>query len=153
MLKLTTHIMLAIIILVAGYTGFNKLRYWEKSSRIFSLDEQRQVFEGMRNRGNGNREAVRYGSFIPRPDSAGMARGNGNFSRSATGFAEDHENAGDFHVREHSRQGKVLNFSNSIWFLAVFALFTLITIYADRLISGLVKKSEFSVSKRFGNEK
>jgi hypothetical protein len=53
MVKKISFFILSAAILVSGYIGFNKLNYWERSARIFSINKNDQSFEGRIGRGPG----------------------------------------------------------------------------------------------------
>ena len=50
MFKKIIYGVIAIAVVIAGYIGFNRLNYWQRSVRIFNLDSN-QSFEGRGGRG------------------------------------------------------------------------------------------------------
>jgi len=56
MVKKISLIILSAAILVIGYIAFSKLNYWERSTRIFSINNMDQSFEGRMGRGPGGFE-------------------------------------------------------------------------------------------------
>jgi len=53
MVKKISFLLISAAILVFGYIGFNKLNYWERSARIFRINNMDQSFEGRMGRGPG----------------------------------------------------------------------------------------------------
>jgi hypothetical protein len=52
MLRRISYTVMAVVVLATGYTGFTKLRYWERSVWIFKTGNSSSAFEG---RGRGGR--------------------------------------------------------------------------------------------------
>jgi hypothetical protein len=162
MAKKISTLILSVAIVVTGVIGFGKLRYWERSVRIFSYNSN-SSFE-RRGRGAegfesgegfwGQAETGRFDSKqLPDslrtnfrrdmeqrermqqnlPDSLRQEisafNGNSSFRGGRDGNFRnmDRRGRGGFHG------GSNINLRNVTWFLAVFALLTLVTIYADKL--------------------
>jgi len=159
MVKKISFLILAAAILVTGVIGFRKLGYWERSVRIFKTGSGTQ-FEGRTGRGGGGREFERGESERPLlrelPDSirarfeAGEGRqGQGmrgrnipdslrqqlrpqDGGRTGRGSFEGGFRTGEGRGRGEFPGGQKINIRNVKWFLAVFALFTVIAIYIDK---------------------
>jgi len=152
MLRKISFSLLSVAILIIGISAFNKLGYWDKSVRIFSFRSD-SSFAGRNGGGQGGRSergrfigqegrGERFGRSEMRniPDSlrqrfqqGGRERMNqGNFS----GGIRNVEGRG----RSDFNGGKKVSLRNVLWFLAVFASFTVATLYIDRWISLLRKR-------------
>jgi hypothetical protein len=162
MVKKISYLIIASAILIAGYFAVGRLNYWERSVRIFSIKNADQRFGGrgdFRGRGGFERpDRFREGSGRPvmreLPDSirarfeaeggrrsrsdrnipddlrsqSGPGRGERIEGRSFEGGRRDR----DDHGRGGFPGGKKIYLRNVIWFLAVFAAFTVITLYLDK---------------------
>jgi hypothetical protein len=133
MARKISFLILSVAILVIGIIGFNKLGYWDRSVRIFSFNSD-VPFEGRGGRGQGDRvfegregRGGREGFTRPEmrelPDSI-RARFEAVEGR--------HDPGGEGRERGEFRGGKKINLRNVLWFLAVFASFTVIVIYMDK---------------------
>lgn len=113
MVKKIIYITIAIAIIAAGYTGFKKLNYWPRSARIFSYnpDQASGGRSGRDHGGNEGRNHLRDGS---RSDNQRPQRGESG--------------------RGGSRNENKINLRNVWWFLSVFAAFTVMTVYSDKMI-------------------
>jgi hypothetical protein len=162
MIKRIGFIVFATVILVAGCFAFNKLGYWERSVRIFKIKNQDQLFEGREGdrfdrhtnrefpdsiRANfGTERGERFSRNRNVPDSLRQQfRGNSD-GRTDRGSIEGGIRNGDRHDRGDLRGGKKISLGNVFLFLAVFASFTVIVIYADKAISSFRKRKN---SKQF----
>jgi hypothetical protein len=143
---------LSVAILVAGVIGFSKLRYSERSIRIFSYStdvsaigrsagERRGEF-GRPQRGSGFEGERRGHDTIDRniPDSLRQKPEQGGRVRMQSGSFEGRPGGGEGHGRGDSQIGAKINLKNVPWFLAVFAAFTVAALYIDRGICLLRKK-------------
>lgn len=155
---------ISVAIVAAGYIGFNRLNYWERSARIFNMTSSGQQFGDRR----FSREAGfdRRGGFgerggFERPESGQItdslrrrfdggnrrqAFGGGNLPDSlrqqgardeGEGFERGPFEGGGFGTRggqgRHGfDEGNKINLRNIVWFLAVFASFTVVVIYIDK---------------------
>jgi hypothetical protein len=158
MIRKISLTVLSVAILVTGFIAFRNLNYWERSGMIFKLNSNQPFTREMGRGGFGERErslrpdgsgdsfkrperpdlpdsvVERYDAernSRMRPDSIrhsnmtddfrgerGSFRGNNNHNR----------REGNFHGRRQINLGTVG------WFLAVFALFTLITIVVEKAL-------------------
>jgi hypothetical protein len=154
MVRKISFLILSVAILVSGVIAAGKLGYWDRSVRIFSLSSS-TPFEGGKggrqlergefgDRGNFDRQrtagegpdrrethelpdSIRQ-KFQP-PDRGRFEAGSFNGGTRNGGGGE----GGEFHG------GKKLSLINVLWFLAVFASFTVIAIYADKGL-GLLRR-------------
>lgn len=161
MFKKISYLLFASAILITGCIAINKLNYWERSVRIFSIKNQN--FEGRRGRGQfgieGFSEREGRSGFersgigeIPdsirakittagrrqitrdRDTSDSLIQQSGRNNRELRGrdsFESGTRNGRD-RGRSNSPRGRKIYFSNVLWFLAVFASFTVLTIYVDK---------------------
>lgn len=164
MVKKISFSILALAILAAGIYAFSRTNYWERSIRIFSYDSEavfngrdgrgQRGFEGRRMQ--GERRDFDRPDFSQLPDSvrakfeAGGGRpesGRGNIPDSLRRQSVDRNRLegvrppfeggfrdGGGRGRGEFPGGKSINFRNVQWFLAVFAMFTVIAIYLDKAI-------------------
>jgi hypothetical protein len=173
MVKKISIIILALGILTVGYFSAKKLNFWEKGIMIFKYNSSAQQFEGRGGRGGfegrpqlgsnmqrGGRMNVpdsvraRFEARGQRPDrrqrpvsdslSAGRMRqdpafaGRGSFE----GRTRDMEGPEGRGGRD-GRGGSTIALRNVMYFLGVFAFFTVIAIYLEKfycLITGKNKK-------------
>ena len=169
MVKKISLIILSLAIVAAGIIGAIKLNYWQRSVSIFKVNSSEQQFgrggrgPGMEGfgRGEGMRDGMRRelsdsirqrfaGQGRPemrmerqRPDSL-FRRVPGQDSFRGEGGLGRGSRIGDRHGEEDFRGGKKINLDTVGWFLAVFASFTVLTIYVD--------KAYCMVSKRKGRQ-
>ena len=135
MVRKISFALLALAILVTGVIAFRKLNYWESSVWIFKLNSG-QLTEG------------RIGH------DQGDGRGHGGFrdQRRREFPREFSERSGRIPTDEGFRQrggrgrgefrgGKKINLGNVLWYLAVFASFTVAAIYTDKCLR-LIRKSK-----------
>jgi hypothetical protein len=167
MIRKIATLIFSVAIVVAGVIGFNKLRYWDRSKRIFvSNTAFGNRFEGWRGVPDGNmrfegfpREAggERRQGFENIPDSIRRRRPDSNRERfpagadslrreRAVGFRG---NPGEFRRGGFGgrgerggdfRRGGNVRLNNVYWFLSVFAGFVVLTIYLDKLAKFIRKK-------------
>ncbi|HLN56093.1 MAG TPA: hypothetical protein VK207_08875 [Bacteroidales bacterium] len=133
MVKKIIFVVVSVVIVVAGYIGFGKLSYFERSVRIFRMDNQ--SFSGRAGRGFENGGQFRGVRGEARPDFRHLpdsvrrtedssVRGSRRFEGSIHG---NEGRRGDFRGREK------VSLQSVGWFLAVFASFTVITICIEKL--------------------
>ena len=152
---------LAIAILVVGIMGFKRLRFYERSAWVFKTNSEQSFRRGRFERGgNEGREfrsrpenfregerpdfrnlpdsvrqrmlAERFGGQAP--DS--LRRGS---VRSAPG-ERDASGERNFRRDGRGRGGSDVRLVSVGWFLAVFAGFTVVTVYLDKIIKLIRRK-------------
>lgn len=165
MVRTISTIAISIAIIVSGYIAFQKLGYWERSSRIFKYDSTAIPERGM-GRGFGRFEGRGGGEF---QREAGSRRGEGRFGQGAINdspgrrpeegrreaFGDNvpdslrntvrHEALFRERGRGEGRGGGFhgesgIHLGSVAWFLAVFSGITVITIWFDKLASLALKK-------------
>jgi hypothetical protein len=157
MVKKIGIIVFVLALIAAGYISLKKLNYLERSIAIFKLDSSSQTFEGRGGRGTGEQNGGRpagmrqgfheggersgrmnvpdsvrrrlqnydqrnSGRELNRRDTVLMGRGEFN---GRPGGYEGFERRGD-------RRGNTINLKMVGYYLGVFALFTLITVYIEK---------------------
>jgi hypothetical protein len=163
MVKKISILLISVVILITGFISLKKLNYIDRSIMVFKIDSStfpaeargerqeggarpvRQGFEGRsgrpafegkgRNfpeRGSVKRDSMTSGRPIPgrfENDSISIIRGavDGGFRR--------HEEGND----RGGRGGKSISLINVLYFLSVFAAFTVIAIYVDKAVSRMVR--------------
>ena len=162
MAKKISFLILSVSILVIGVIAFSKLRYWDRSARIFSFRSD-IPFEGRMARGSGGREEFARFEMHELPDSM-KVRFGAREGRPGPGMSEriipdslrqqlrsrngEHPERGSFKAgirngegrgRGEFPGGKKINIRNVKLFLAVFASFTVNVIYIDKVIC-LIRK-------------
>jgi hypothetical protein len=161
MVKKISYLIFAAAILTTGYFAFNRLHYWERSTGIFSFKSSDQPFHG---RMGGDQDQFNAGKNHQRmrelniPDSphqqsrltedelieknslesgAVLKHQTGlehrNKLESGNGFETGAERMNRHGGNDFPGDTKI-NLRNSIWFLAVFASFAILTIYIDKVI-------------------
>lgn len=161
MVRKIIYAIISLMILYFGYSAFTRLNYWDRSTRIFKLDRS-QTFD--RRLGRGGPEGSRGGRTDLRniPDSIRQrfadAGGRPEFRPERSEFRQIPDSvrrgfAGPGFRRSNERDegrghgdfrgGKKINLNNIWWFMAVFASFTVIVLYLDRLII-LIRKRRFA---------
>lgn len=179
MVKKVLFWVISAAILVCGYSGFNKLNYWERCVRIVKLNSDepfdRRMGRGGFEAGSERRDArpdfrnlpdsirqrsgSREGRSFERPEMRNLPdsvrrrfensregqaiRGRvipdslrrefRNIDGERTSFEAGIRSGGGRSGRGDSR-GQKINLDNIWWFTAVFASFTVIMIYFDKLI-------------------
>jgi len=159
MAKRIGFLIASAIIIVIGIIAFNRLHYWERSAQIFyTTNGQSTARDFNRHRGDfggDNRRERTEGlggrferqNFRNLPDSTRQrifAERNPNASPDSLHesrlrvFPAERENfrnhsfeRGGRHGRGDFHRGNQIQLANVTWFLAVFALFTLATVYLD----------------------
>jgi hypothetical protein len=144
MVKKISFLILSVAILVIGIIAFSKLSYWDRSVRIFSFSSA-APFEGRMGRGPGGgefegreRSGGREGRPIPEmrerniPDSLRQQFGTRDGERMGRGPFEGGIRNGESRGRGEFPGSKKINLRNVVWFLAVFASFTVVAIYLDK---------------------
>jgi len=172
MVKKISFSILALAILAAGIYAFTRTNYWERSIRIFSYDSSASFngrggngqggFDGRRmpgesrdfNRPDFNQlpdsvrarfEAGRGRPDTDRgnvPDSLRRQSGDRNRLEGGRPSFEGGFRDGGGRGRGEFPGGKIINFRNVQWFLAVFAMFTVIAIYLDKAICLIRKRNK-----------
>jgi hypothetical protein len=167
MIRKISLAVLSAAILVTGFIAFRNLNYWGRSVMIFKMNSNQPFTRGM-GRGRGGFEGSEIqrrpdGSgerfkrperpdlpdsvggrhdaetdFRMLPDSLRNSTRTENFRREGGSFRGDNNynrRDGNFHG------GRQINLGTVGWFLAVFALFTLITIGTEKVIK-LIRPSK-----------
>lgn len=162
MVKKISFLILSVAILVIGVIAFGKLGYWDRSVRIFKFSSNTPS-EGRIDRGRAGREGFGRPEMRELPDSI-RARFETREGRPGQGIRErnipdslrqqlrprDGERIGRGSIEGGIRNGedrgrgefpggKKINIRNVKWFLAVFAAFTVIAIYFDKVVC-LIRK-------------
>ena len=119
MLKKISVIAVSVIIVVFGCIAFQKLNYWERSVRIFSLGNSAESAD---RRPGGERNRVYSGEEF---------RGKDSHRGAESGIRQGELRGGERHGTE--RDGRNINFDKVILFLAVFASSTVMIICIDKL--------------------
>jgi hypothetical protein len=152
MVKKISYIVISVAILVTGYFAFSKLNYWERSVRIFKINNSDQPVEGRMGRGprgferpamrelpdsiqsrfesGGERPMMRNRNI---PDSLRQPFRRTDGERVERGSFEGGIGRGDGRGRGDFPGGKRINLRNVAWFLGVFAAFAVISIYLDKM--------------------
>jgi len=142
MVKKISFLIISVAILVIGVIAFSKLSYWDRSVRIFKYSSNTS-FEGRIGRGQEGREfegrerpGGREGFVRPEirelPDSIQFRPRNGERLERAPGGGGIRN--GEGRGRGEFPGGKKVNIRNVKWFLAVFAAFTVVAIYIDKVV-------------------
>lgn len=155
MFRKISTIVLVVVVVATGVFAFLSLRYWENSVRIFQINSDQPDFRGGRGGFDGRKRHERpyetrsnfeFGErrnlpdslrnkfnderdFRTLPDSVRQSMGHDGFRGDRGSFRGGHggdRRGGDF------RGGSRINLGRASGFLAVFALFTLITIGIDK---------------------
>jgi hypothetical protein len=172
MVKKISFSILALAILAAGIYAFTRTNYWERSTRIFSYDSAASFNgRGGRGQGGfdgrripGERRDFNRPDFNQLPDSVrarfeagpgrpGSDRGNVPDSlRRQSGDRNRLEGSrppfeggfrdGNGRGRGEFPGGNSISLRNVQWFLAVFAMFTVIAIYLDKAICLIRKRNK-----------
>jgi len=174
MVKKISCLIISAAIITAGYFALGKLNYWERSVRIFSMNNTDQRFEG---RGRGGFERPegfreRSGRQVMRelpdsirarfeaegrrpmirdrniPDSLRRQFRQDGVERIDRGSFEGRTRDGGDRGRGGFSGGKKINLMNVVWFLAVFASFTVITVYLDKAYCLIKKRRNGKVNIR-----
>jgi hypothetical protein len=160
MVKKISFLVFSVAILVIGVIAFSKLGYLDRSIRIFKYSSN-SPFEGRQGRGPEGREGrevfarpemrelpdsirARFENREGRPgqglrernvpDSIRQQFGPRDGERTGRGSNDGGFRNGEGRGRGEFPGGKKINIRNVKWFLAVFAAFTVIAIYADKTV-------------------
>lgn len=160
MAKRIGFLIISAAIIVIGIIAFNRLHYWERSVQIFAMNNGQAFGRGFDwHRGDFNNSDRRgrfeaFGDRLERqnfrnlPDSTrqrinaerevsissdslreGRLR---TFPSEREDFRNHSFDRGRRHGRGNFHRGNQIQLTNVTWFLAVFALFTAVTIYLDK---------------------
>ncbi|MGW8315040.1 MAG: hypothetical protein ACWGNV_05525 [Bacteroidales bacterium] len=167
MWKSVSTLILSVVILAAGYYGATKLRYWERSIWVFKSATPPQRFE-RRDRSFPREVPLRDGTEQPRPSrdraerpvppenrsDAENSRSGQRAAQNSTQFRQNQERdsevppsirRGNFDNDRRGHhgpgRGKKISLGTVGWFLAVFASFTVITLYLDRITQRFRRKN------------
>lgn len=149
MFRKISTIVLMVAIVVTGVLAFVSLRYWENSARIFEINSDQQNFRSGRGGFEGRERherpdgARRDYEFRERPDLPDSLRNKFSDERHFETLPDSlrQKFRRDDFRGEHGafrgghggdRRGSRISLGKASGFLAVFALFTLITIGIDR---------------------
>lgn len=144
MLRKISFAILSVAILVTGVIALRKLNYLDSSIWVFKLNSgqvsERRMGHGFgegagRGRGQGMRERNFTDSL--RHEFPPEFRERGERIPPAGNF-RNHDGRG----RGYFREGSKINLGNVLWFLAVFASLTVITIYIDKAIKLFCRKKK-----------
>jgi len=138
MVKKISFSILALAILAVGIYAFTKINYWERSIRIFSYDSAAS-FNGRGGRGQGGFDGRRIPgerSDFNRPDFNQLPDSVRARFEAGRGRPDAGRGRGEFPV------GNSISIRNVQWFLAVFAMFTVIAIYLDKAICLIRKRNK-----------
>jgi len=141
MVKKISFLIISLAILVIGVIGFNKLGYWDRSTRIFNLNSdspfERRVGRGPGEAGYGRQEQGMRDRNIP--DSLTKQFGSADGGNIGHGPSVGGIRNGEGRGRGEFQEGAKINLRNVKWFLSVFAAITVIAIYTDKGIC-LIRK-------------
>lgn len=148
MVKKIATLVLSVSVIVVGIMALNRLNYWERSVWILKVDNQqnfgrrdidrsRPNFEGRNNREGKARFEHPDTQILP--DGAIQQRAE-NFRRDRESSNRERNFDRDRHDRGSSRRGRNVQLGNVSWFLAASALFTVVTIYIDKVFCTLRRK-------------
>jgi hypothetical protein len=155
MVRKISFAVLALAILITGVIAFRKLNYWESSIWIFKLNSGQRIEsrtghsqgdgrgrggfrdEGRPERAEGIEGQQRHGERFEGSRMRDFPDSNrGRFPSDAGFRSRDGLGRGDF------RGGKKINLGSVLWYLAVFASFTVAAIYIDNLLRLLLKNKK-----------
>jgi hypothetical protein len=125
MLKKISVFAISVLIVVFGCIAFQKLNYWERSVRIFSLGNSAEPTGG---RPGGERNRTFNGEEFHGKDSHREAEAERGVQ---SGRRQGDFRGGERHGSEG--EGRKINFGKVILFLAVFASSTVIIICIDKI--------------------
>ncbi len=134
MIKKIGIILFVLAILVTGYLSFKKLSYWDRSVMIFKYDSSQPFNRGrdgtrQRMEGRGQRNVNR---MRPGNDSLNTIRGDRNPEFSEGGGFPGGTRGQEGRGGRDFRRGSTVNLDMVLFYLGVFALFTLITVYIEK---------------------
>jgi hypothetical protein len=129
MVKKISILLLVAAILITGFISLKKLNYIDRSAMVFRVESSAFPNQARGERQTTGDRPVRQG-FEERDVRPGFEGRGRNFS----GFRrrDDGNETG-------SRGGKSISLMNVMYFLSVFAAFTVIAIYVDKAISRMVR--------------
>lgn len=166
MVKKITLIFISLVILIAGIIAFNNLHYWERSVRIFKMNSEQTEGRSFERRGSHERFEREQGArerpdFRNMPDSVrqriiaerGFQSSSDSLrqrsSRTFSGEREALEGRGfdrGGHRGGNFRRGRNVNLGDVSLFFAVFAAFTVVTIYIDKVLN-IIRKREKRIAQ------
>lgn len=145
MVRKISLLILSVSILVVGAISFSKLGYWDKSIRVFRFSAD-EPFSGRVGGDHGAR-----GDFAGRethnvantnkPDVLMQKSEPQNRERNRTGSFRGDMRNGDGHGRGELQSGGKIRLKNVSLFLAVFASFTIMTLYFYKGICHMRKRN------------
>jgi len=134
MVRKISIILFVLAILVTGYLSFKKLNYWDRSVMIFKYDSSQPFNRGrdgtrqmMAGRGQRNFNRTR-----PVSDSLNITRGEEIPEFSARGAFPGGTRGQERNGGHDFRGGSRINLITVLYYLGVFALFTIITVYIEK---------------------
>jgi hypothetical protein len=158
MIKKISFLILSVAILVTGMIAFSKLGYWDRSVRIFSYSSNARFAERNGSGPEGREEFGEGDRFHEGEERSGFGRGNRNVPDSiiqklepphkeqmGTGSFKRGLKYGESHGRGEFQGGNKVNLRNVLWFLAVFASFTVAAFYTDKGIKLIRKRNPGSL--------
>jgi hypothetical protein len=164
MIRKISFLVFSVAILIMGCIGLSKVHFFGKSIRIFSVISSNQTLQDRPGKG-----IVRFekSDMHAIPDRKGLRSGGAGINTEQKEYkvdngSDDHnqkqnngviDSAGGASLEESSgnevrkerddaHEGKKSGLSSTLWFFAIFASFTVITIYVDRIVSYSGKKSK-----------
>jgi hypothetical protein len=154
MVKKISLIILSAAILVTGYFAFRNLNYWERSYRIFNSQSEQpfrkefrrgpEGFEGREGGERSGRPERRIEGFERRdramPDSLRQGFNPGDRENRERMSPQGGIKRGGRHGGGDFQDGQNIRLGTVGWFLAVFASFTVISIYLDKAYNLIRKK-------------
>jgi hypothetical protein len=134
MLKKISVITISVIIVVFGCIAFQKLNYWERSVRIFSIGNSPESTD---RRPGGERNLTYNGEEFRGEGSHRGEESERRLKDVQSGKRQGDFRGGDRHGSEG--EGKKINFGKVFLFLAVFASSTVIIICIDKIYYAMRK--------------
>ena len=152
---------IALVILAIGIMGFKRLRFYERSAWVFKTNTEENFRRGRFERGGNERREFRprpenfqegeRPDFRNLPDSVRQRLLAERFGREVPDSLQrgtfrsvpgDRNASGQRDIRRdrRGRGGSAIRLISVGWFLAVFAGFTVVTIYLDTFIKMIRKK-------------
>jgi hypothetical protein len=158
MVRKISFLILSVAILIIGVIAFSKLGYWDRSIRIFSFSSD-VPFEGRMGRGQEFRggqgeegrlnRQERPGERSSRPEMRQIPDSIRAIFEARDGRPDHRMSNGGSRGRGEFPGGKKINLRNVVWFLAVFASFTVAVIYIDKLYNLIRKRKLFITMSTF----
>jgi hypothetical protein len=132
MVKKISVALLVSAILITGFFSFKKLNFYEKSIMVFRLKSSGFPTELRGGRdGSQSGEHLRINQRFSENDTLRSRRGEQGFVTHGNNSQEGFRGQGQERRGSHGN-GKLLNLNNVIFYLAIFAFFTAISIYAEK---------------------